>query len=62
MAKNNYEQIANKLTSAAKEISEKKKCEGIHNQSLWNNTKNVILDTGVSCDGSFSSNNDVFVA
>lgn len=25
MAKNNYEQIANKLTSVAKEISEKKK-------------------------------------
>ena len=70
MTKNNYELIANKVSSVAKEVAEGTMNDAVQdlwNKNLENSTDDIILDTGASCDGtwqrrSFSSNNGVFAA
>ena len=68
VTKNNYELIANKLFSVAKEVDEGTMNDAVQNprnKNLENSTDYIILDTGVSCDGTwqqrdFSSNSGVF--
>ena len=70
MTKNNCELIANKLSSVAIEVAEgtmNEAVQDLRNKNLEKDTDYIILDTGVSCDGTwqrrgFSSNNGGFAA
>ena len=56
MTKNVYELIANKFSSVAKEVAEgtmNDAVQDLRNKNFENNTDDIILDIGVSCDGTW---------